>query len=409
MMDEVAIRVQGISKDFKLPHEKSTSIKSSLINFRRRGFEVQHALKDVSFEIKQGEFFGIVGRNGSGKSTLLKILAGIYQTTKGGVEIRGKLVPFIELGVGFNPELTGRENVYLNGALMGFSEKEVSKMYRDIVGFAELEEFMDQKLKNYSSGMQVRLAFSMAIRANADTLLIDEVLAVGDANFQKKCLGVFKDMKRAGQTVVFVSHSMSDVRDFCDRVAVLDGGNLIYDGDTEKGIDIYNKLNLKLDVKESESYAKKKGVEHLGTGGAIIKSFGIYNKQGKKAPSLETGSKFTIKLEVEYKKDVSNPAIGVMFRSNPQENLYGINNYYEKIDFGVKKPGQKSILEYSDTMPLNPGDYFLTITISDAKSATDYEELDLLNNVSRITVVSSNSGWGLIRNNATIKEHTDKS
>ncbi len=192
------IEVRGVSKDFLLPHLRQTTIKGHFVNMFRRGrtMEVQHALRDIDFDVQRGEFFGVVGRNGSGKSTLLKILAGIYVPTSGHVTVGGRLVPFIELGVGFNPELTGRENVYLNGALLGFSKGEVDEMYDDIVAFAELEEYMDQKLKNYSSGMQVRIAFSVATRARADILLIDEVLAVGDTAFQRKCFEHFHALKR---------------------------------------------------------------------------------------------------------------------------------------------------------------------------------------------------------------------
>src|SRR5579884_2394759 len=175
MGEETIIKVENVSKDFILPHERVNSVKGLFTSLSKGLYgtrETQHALKNISVEIKKGEFFGVVGRNGSGKSTLLKILAGIYQPTQGKIHTQGKLVPFIELGVGFNPELTGRENVYLNGAMLGFSEDEVRKMYKSIVSFAELEQFMDQKLKNYSSGMQVRLAFSMAVRAEADILLI---------------------------------------------------------------------------------------------------------------------------------------------------------------------------------------------------------------------------------------------
>ena len=190
-MNEVAIAVKDVHKSFRLPHEQHSGVKQFIINaFRRksiRGYENQHVLKEVSFEVAKGEFLGIVGRNGSGKSTLLKLLAGIYTPESGSVTINGTLVPFIELGVGFNPELTGRENVFLNGALLGFSRAQMEAMYDEIVDFAELHRFMDQKLKNYSSGMQVRLAFSIAIRANADILLLDEVLAVGDEAFQRKC------------------------------------------------------------------------------------------------------------------------------------------------------------------------------------------------------------------------------
>lgn len=242
---EVAIRVSRISKTFKLPHEKQNSIKSLLISIfhGKRTYEKQHVLKRIDFEIKKGEFFGIVGRNGSGKSTLLKLIAGIYTPDEGHIDIDGMLTPFIELGVGFNPELTGRENVFLNGALLGYSRKEMMAMYDDIVEFAELERFMDQKLKNYSSGMQVRLAFSIAVKAKNDILMFDEVLAVGDQAFQQKCLRVFEEYKRTKQTVVFVTHDMSAVKDFCDRAVLLSEGEIAASGSVDKVIEHYNKLN----------------------------------------------------------------------------------------------------------------------------------------------------------------------
>lgn len=241
---EAPIIVDKVSKNFKLPHDRNNSLKSLIIHpFRKRSsVEVQHALRDINFQVNEGEFFGILGRNGSGKSTLLKILAGIYVPTSGEVSVYGKLVPFIELGVGFNPELTGRENVYLNGALLGFSKREIDKRYRDIVDFAELEDFMDQKLKNYSSGMQVRLAFSVATRAEADILLIDEVLAVGDADFQNKCYEYFMSLKNSGKTVVFVTHDMSAVRKYCDRAIVVEDSRLIFEGSADKAADRYLKL-----------------------------------------------------------------------------------------------------------------------------------------------------------------------
>lgn len=244
MADSVAISVQNVSKEFRLPHEAENSLKSLIIHpFRKRStIERQRTLKDVSLTIKEGEFFGILGRNGSGKSTLLKILAEIYQPTSGSVKLHGKLVPFIELGVGFNPELTGRENVYLNGALLGFSQKEIDARYKDIVEFAELQDFMDQKLKNYSSGMQVRLAFSVATRAEADILLIDEVLAVGDADFQKKCFDYFKSLKKRGITVVFVTHDMHAVKEFCDKAILIEGGHIINEGKAADVAEEYKKL-----------------------------------------------------------------------------------------------------------------------------------------------------------------------
>jgi ABC-2 type transport system ATP-binding protein len=271
-MDEVAIRVENVSKDFLLPHEKVNSVKglfTGITQNSNRKKEKQHALKDISFEINKGEFFGIVGRNGSGKSTLLKILANIYQPTSGKVYTKGKLVPFIELGVGFNPELSGRENVYLNGAMLGFSEKEVDAMYDDIVSFAELKRFMDQKLKNYSSGMQVRLAFSMAVRAEADILLIDEVLAVGDADFQRKCYDYFKTLKKNKKTVVFVSHDMSAIKEFCDRGILVEKGELVSSGDSRAIADAYS--DLFMEESSEKDLNKLKTNKRSGDGTVLIK------------------------------------------------------------------------------------------------------------------------------------------
>lgn len=245
-MDTTLIDVDKVNKSFYLPHEKQTSIKNLFINvFKgKKSFEHQHVLKDISFKVNQGDFFGIVGRNGSGKSTLLKLLAGIYYPNSGDIKVNANLTPFIELGVGFNQELSGRENVFLNGALLGFNRVEMSDMYEDIVKFAELGRFMDQKLKNYSSGMQVRLAFSIAIRARSDILLLDEVLAVGDSAFQQKCFRYFEKLKKENKTVVFVSHDMSSVTRFCNKAIYLKNGRLTHSGTASEIADIYKLENI---------------------------------------------------------------------------------------------------------------------------------------------------------------------
>lgn len=241
---DIAISVRNLKKNFRLPTEQSFGLKQAIFNRLHgiKGYKTQKVLKGLNFDIKKGEFVGIVGRNGSGKSTLLKILAGIYIPQAGEITINGNLVPFIELGVGFNFELTGRENVYLNGALLGFSNAEMDEMYDDIWKFAELEPFQDQKLKNYSSGMQVRLAFSIAIRARGDILLLDEVLAVGDAAFQQKCNDYFKSLHDKNQTVILVTHSMENVRKFCDRAILIDQGKIIMDGDPNEVADAYSDM-----------------------------------------------------------------------------------------------------------------------------------------------------------------------
>lgn len=321
MGSDIAISVDHVSKDFILPHERVTSIKSAftgLYKRRRKTREAQHALRDISFTVNRGEFFGIVGRNGSGKSTMLKILANIYQPTKGSVATYGKLVPFIELGVGFNPELTGRANVYLNGAMLGFSRKEIDAMYDDIVSFAELERFMDQKLKNYSSGMQVRLAFSMATRSEADILLVDEVLAVGDADFQRKCFEYFRELKKNKKTVVFVSHDMNAVREYCDKAILIDNSQLIARGTAEDVAQEYTKLFSP----SSSTTSATADSSRWGTGGVEIEVV-------KSAKKVYDNQDATIEISVTIKalEDFEDGLVtGITIKNEAGQPLCGSNN-----------------------------------------------------------------------------------
>lgn len=289
-----AVFVKDLYKSFKLPHEQHSGIKQLIVNFakRKKGHEVQHVLEDISFEIKKGEFFGIVGRNGSGKSTLLKLLAGIYTPDKGHVQINGSLTPFIELGVGFNPELTGRENVFMNGALLGFDRKQMLKMYPDIVEFAELGRFMDQKLKNYSSGMQVRLAFSIAIRAKSDILLLDEVLAVGDEAFQKKCFSYFEQLKAENKTVILVTHDMGSVKRFCTKAILIEDGEIKAAGLPD---DIANQYTLdNLSVHDKDKVGNNEQQKRMSVSGNVT-SIRI-----KPNTSHVLSRNDTLEFEVEY-------------------------------------------------------------------------------------------------------------
>lgn len=344
--ENIAISVDNVSKNFKLPHERVDSIKSLFVNPLRskKGLktETQHALKHISFDIKKGEFFGIVGRNGSGKSTLLKLIAGIYQPSSGTIHVDGRLVPFIELGVGFNPELTGRENVYLNGALMGFSSKEVDEKYASIVEFAELKRFMDQKLKNYSSGMQVRLAFSTAtLLANSDILLIDEVLAVGDSSFQRKCFEYFKELKKNKKTVVFVSHDMSAVREYCDRAILIEQSEVVFSGTAEKAAREYTRLFLPeaYHAEREQEKQKKREIEKIknkgkwGAGGVTISdvktSKGIYDLAADDTIYIS----YTIRADhVGYSDDLT---LGLSVKDGTGRVLCGTNSdiiqYKDKI------------------------------------------------------------------------------
>ena len=296
----VALKVEHVSKNFKLPVERAGSLKNMLFNWLRgiRGYRTQEVLKDITFDIKQGEFFGIVGKNGSGKSTLLKLISQIYTPNTGTIEVDGKLVPFIELGVGFNPELTGRENVYLNGAMLGFSNDEIDAMYDDIVEFAELGDFMEQKLKNYSSGMQVRLAFSVAIKSQGDILVLDEVLAVGDEAFQKKCQNYFFEAKRNKKTVILVTHSMPDVRRYCDRAMLIQDGYIAKIGDPDEIADAYSDSFLPpREVVEAQQ--KEAAIRNAVTVNAVNVAV-----DGETQKFLDTREDFTMNVDFECDRPV---------------------------------------------------------------------------------------------------------
>ena len=260
----LAIQVEDLHKSFSIPTNRVDSLKERIVRpFSGRDYRELRALDGVSFEIHQGEFFGIVGRNGSGKSTLLKLLASIYRADAGTIRMAGRLAPFIELGVGFNPELTARENVVLNGVMMGLTPQDTRDRLDAVVEFAELSEFIDLKLKNYSSGMLVRLAFAVMMEADADILLIDEVLAVGDAAFQQKCADAFREMKAAGKTIVLVTHEMRTVEEYCHRAMLVDGGRIRYIGDPDEVGRRYLQLNF-----EHERREQRRCAEQAERGGA---------------------------------------------------------------------------------------------------------------------------------------------
>jgi ABC-type polysaccharide/polyol phosphate transport system ATPase subunit len=320
--DDSVLIVHNVSKTFKLPHEHHSGLKQMIVSKiggkHQRGYEMQHVLKDVSFEVKKGEFFGIVGRNGSGKSTLLKLMSGIYTPDKGSVKVHGSLTPFIELGVGFNPELSGRENLFLNGALMGFSRKEMEAKYDQIVEFAELSDFMDQKLKNYSSGMQVRLAFSIAIQSHSDILILDEVLAVGDEAFQRKCNTFFDEIKRdKSKTIVLVTHSMDAVRKYCTRAILIENGEIKAEGDPDEVSEAYSEQFIDTSKSARTDEVKNKdGQIRRGTGEVqfenikhtikkekFILEFDLRNTTDRSINTITMGIDFCVNTEIIYGND----------------------------------------------------------------------------------------------------------
>lgn len=385
------IVVRDLYKSFKLPHEQHSGIKQFIINFskRKRGYETQHVLNDINFDIKKGEFFGIVGRNGSGKSTLLKLIAGIYAPDKGVIEVNGSLTPFIELGVGFNPELTGRENIYLNGALLGFSRSEMAEMYDEIVDFAELGKFMDQKIKNYSSGMQVRLAFSIAIRAKSDILVLDEVLAVGDADFQKKCLSVFRSLKKEGRTIVLVTHDMANVEKFCDRALVISKGKMVAVTNPSKASAIYSRLNID-DTKPVSAPELKKEITRWGTGGIAVKKVSIKSSNNAVSPIFNFGDDLKISIDIQRESGYADTAfdIGLAFINQDNVTVAGPNSL--GMDLGVCN----TVVYNLDKSPLQPGDYNLTIAIIDKETG---EPFDFYDKAASFHVISDKPAQGVFK------------
>jgi ABC-2 type transport system ATP-binding protein len=380
MDNEVAIKVKNLSKTFLLPHEKHASVKSAFVNFyRKRTYETQKALDDVSFEVKKGEFFGIVGRNGSGKSTLLKLLAGIYSPTRGNITVNGSLTPFIELGVGFNPELTGRENVYLNGALLGFNRKEMGSMYKDIVDFAELERFMDQKLKNYSSGMQVRLAFSIAIRAKSNILLIDEVLAVGDAIFQQKCYNYFHQLKKEGRTVVFVSHDINALNQYCSNGILIDNGESVTIGPIDKVLNKYTDLISRLET-EKNTYSNTRSKEsdkRRGTGKATVSRIEILDSEHKEKTVFgDKDDEIVIRVQFVGHENLEAPVYGITINDVSGTKILVSNNLW--MSQKSKNLSTDSRQEVVWTIPniFNTGEYYISPAVADTFGKEIYDWVD---------------------------------
>lgn len=374
---EIAVSVHNIHKEFVLPQSKNTSLKQSFVNIvRRNNKSIQKVLDGVSLDVYKGDFFGVVGRNGSGKSTLLKLIAGVYTPTNGEVQINGGLTPFIELGVGFNPELSGHDNVYLNGALLGYSRKQMDTMYDEIVDFAELGPFMDQKLKNYSSGMQVRLAFSIAIKAKNDVLIFDEVLAVGDEAFQRKCLDVFEKYKAEGQTIILVTHDMETVRQFCSRAVLISDGKLIMDGSPHKIAAEYSRLNqLAIDQESGRRTDDNKQK-------ATIKTK-LTMKENNKVVSLPPGT--IARLSVSWAKELNGSILMIDLYKNSGEHVSGFKSRRD----GHMLSTNSAVVEIK--MDLSPGRYHFVVAVRDSHD----KDLEVADNESEfiVTNIEQNLGW----------------
>jgi ABC-2 type transport system ATP-binding protein len=359
----VAIRVEDLHKSFRIPTQRVDSFKERAVHpFSPREYRELHALDGISFEIREGEFFGIVGRNGSGKSTLLKLLASIYGADSGHIQMAGRLAPFIELGVGFNQELTARENVVLNGVMMGLTPQESRDRLDGVIEFAELGDFIDLKLKNYSSGMLVRLAFSLMLQVDADIMLIDEVLAVGDAAFQQKCADAFREMKQAGKTIVLVTHEMAVVEEYCHRAMLISDGRIQHIGDPGEVGRHYLRLNF-----ERETDAGGQPTYADGDEGVAVRLLDIQvrDDEGEPIHSIEQGNPLNVTLDLEATEDFEGLNVGFLVGDGDGTSIFQFATLVVREDGSqtVAKGERMKVAAKVDN-PLVPGHYFMHLGVN---------------------------------------------
>jgi ABC-type polysaccharide/polyol phosphate transport system ATPase subunit len=379
-----AISVENVSKTFRLPHQQYSTLKERALHpFRSTEYDELHAVKDISLEIANGEFFGIVGRNGSGKSTLLKCLAGIYGVDRGRITVAGRLSPFIELGVGFNMDLTARDNVIINAIMLGLSRREANARFDAVIAFAELEEFIDLKLKNYSSGMLVRLAFATSIQVEAEILLIDEVLAVGDAAFQQKCFEEFFRLKREGRTIVFVSHDMHSVERFCDRAMLMERGDMVQIGEPRAIGRAYQKLNFGHLPHEAPAETE------LGSGTSIAEAW-FEGAEGVKVTSVSQEEKLTMCFEVRFAEDVFEPVFTSTLRTELGHTIVVARSDQHGRETGTFKAGETVIARFELPSWLTPSRYAMTPSV--AREGTGANALALVEDMASIVIHGDSSG-----------------
>ena len=362
-----AVSVRGLSKSFRIPHLQYHTLKERVLHpLKFNAFDVLQAVDDVSFEVAGGEFFGIVGRNGSGKSTLLKCLAGIYSVDTGQVDVSGRLSPFIELGVGFNLDLTARDNVVINAIMLGLSRRKAQWRFDEIIEFAELRDYLDLKLKNYSSGMLVRLAFSVAIRVDADVLLIDEVLAVGDAAFQQKCFDAFTRLRREGRAILFVTHDMSSVERFCDRAMLLERGRMIEIGEPEIVTRRYNDVNFaRLAVPGPED------ADESRRGAAAILDAWFEDVHGSRIAACESGQPVVACARVAFREAIENPQFSVVLHNEMRYAIMAASSQRSLGASGRFAPGETVVVRVSFENWLAPDRYSLTAVTSREGTGAD--------------------------------------
>ena len=415
---EDAIRVEHLSKMYKLYDKPSDRLKESLGLSKKKRYREHYALRDVSFDIRKGETVGIIGTNGAGKSTILKIITGVLSPTEGEVSVDGRISALLELGAGFNMEYTGIENIYLNGTMIGFSEKEIDARLDDILAFADIGEFVNQPVKSYSSGMFVRLAFAVAINIDPEILIVDEALSVGDVFFQAKCYRKFEEFKQEGKTILFVSHDLGSISKYCDRVILLDHGKAVGTGSPKEMVDLYKRLlvNQAPDAEEKKlpkSAEKRKktgwttpfemnpGALEYGDKRAEMLGFLVEDANGLQTNTIEKGAEFTLKVRVQFHTKIEDPIFAFTVKDMRGTEITGTNTMFERITTPTGEDGDIYVVSYTQRADLQGGEYLVSFGLT-GYSGGDFVVYHRLYDASSLVVVSTKNTVGFYDMNSKI-------
>ena len=417
-MSEV-IKVNEVTKSYYLYNKPIYKLNESMFFIRSKYYHVYFkSLNSISFSVNKGECFGIIGTNGSGKSTILKIITGVLQPTTGSVEVTGRVSALLELGAGFNMDYTGKENIYMNGMVLGMSKSEVDEILPKIEEFAEIGDFINQPVKLYSSGMFARLAFAVAINVDPDILIVDEALSVGDIFFQAKCYKKFEEFKKLGKTILFVTHDMTSVLKYCDRVLLLNQGEFVKIGKPNEIVNIYKKI-LANSYNPKEESTKDKKVEnkedlwknHLainpnpqiyGNGAAEIIDFGIFDSTGDITNSVEKFSNVILKVKIKFNTHVDNPIVAWTLKNNKGLEIMGTNTLYENVELGTFESGDVIVCDFDFTVPISVNQYLLDLGVTKYNG----DELEVLcrnYEITTLDILSKTQNVGIVDPNCEIK------
>jgi len=435
-VNDYAVEVINVTKRYRIHYEKNPSLKETIIHLRRTKFIEFLALDDVSFNVNYGETLGIIGPNGSGKSTMLKLISKILQPTKGEIKVKGTISALLELGAGFHPDLTGRENIFINAAILGMKRKNIEKKFNEIVEFSELEKFIDMPVKNYSSGMYMRLGFSVAIHVNPDILLVDEVLAVGDQAFQAKCYKVIYDLIKRGKTIIIVSHDLGTIQDLCNRVIFLRNGKVEQIGGPVAVVSAYRSFveNIEIERAHEQQREERKKIfqtiiennqkvitgedidrlaltnlsennnviNRFGSSDAEIEDIRLLDGQGKLIDYCKYGDEVIIEFDAVFKAEVEDPIFGIRIIDFKGNTVYGTNNRLNNITVGTFKPKDRAKIAFRQKIVLMGGVYY----VSPAVGYKDFRTYcDWVNNMLTINVIKHDISEGIADLNSEMTVH----